>query len=165
MHSDDSSQLRWDQIPETDVEKEPVFTKDRVSRRALGRGAVVAAGGAALGVLGGAVGRLPKPAGAVVGTEHLDCADYGGWEGYDDKSTQAPCVGATYGSQYCGSDGWFLVQTVGSWSSAPVKACGENVTKKNAWRWNYSGTEYRCADGIQGYSGYTVFRICSRSNP
>lgn len=169
MSTRESSDSAWNRIPETDVNDLSAFIRGRsISRRTVAKGAMVAAGGAALGVVGGAFSRFPRTANAVVGNEYdaNHCGNYGSWEGYDDKSTQTPCVGGTYGSQYCGSDGWFLQQTSGSWSSTPVKACGDNTTKRNAWRWNSGGSAYRCADGVQGYSGqYLAFRICQRTNP
>jgi hypothetical protein len=125
-------------------------------------------------VLGGAfalnvVGALPpsriRSAAARVGTEHLNCAGFDGWAGYDNNTKI--CVGGSYSRSYCGSDGWF--RTDGNAYSAyiPVQACGTgSYSKRNAWRWTYSGTPYRCADGyFRVYGVGDTFYICSWSNP
>ncbi|MDI6103049.1 hypothetical protein QLQ12_30985 [Actinoplanes sp. NEAU-A12] len=109
------------------------------------------------------VGALPggtKKAFASVGTEHTNCAGYSGWDGYNNNTKL--CVGGAYSRDYCGGDGWFLRYSGTCFNSGPAVACGEGVTKRNAWRWPHSGRTYRCADGYQQSCGSSsVFRICS----
>lgn len=136
-----------------------------VGRRQLLRSGLAIASVVALNAVGRVPGfRLPR-AYATVGTEHLNCAGYSTWAGYD-NNTQL-CVGGTYGSSYCGSDGWFKNSTVGGTTYYyPIVICGEGVTDRNAWRWTHSvaGTsrQYRCADGMMRLSsGAYAFRICA----
>jgi hypothetical protein len=131
-----------------------------------------------IGVLGGAlalnvVGALPpsriRSASATAGTEWSNCSNsgYADFSGYKDGTTQRVCVGGSYSSSYCGSDGWFRTDGNSYSYYYPVQMCGAgSITDKNAWRWTYSGTPYRCADGyFVVYGVGQSFYICSRANP
>jgi hypothetical protein len=170
----------WATVPTIDDEPETGFgaaaaaatgdgtpRKATTSRRTALKAAGALGGGLALTVLSWLPPARSKPAAAAVGTEYANsCAGYDGWAGYNDNSKV--CVGATYGSGYCGGDGWYLnyfSATVRYW---PIVLCGidNGLAARNAWRWTHGGTRYRCADGVFWTpGGGEVLRICARANP
>ncbi|GAA1521682.1 hypothetical protein GCM10009677_63430 [Sphaerisporangium rubeum] len=165
----------WSDVPSAEDDDTPSSPGPRraawpkVSRRTMFKSVGVLGGALALNVVGALPPARLKGASATVGNEYGNCGDpgYNNWTGYKDGTTQTACVGAPYSSGYCGSDGWFRTDGNSYSYYTPVKACGEgSATKKNAWRWTYSGTPYRCADGtFTVYGAGTTFYICSRANP
>lgn len=160
----------WNDVP--DVGTPPPSTSTGLarlrapvpSRRTALKGTMALGGALAFNVLGAVpTSWLPKAV-ATVGSEWTGdaCAGYSGWSGYNNNTKI--CVGGTYGSSYCGTDGWFLNYRSPSWSSWPVVVCGTGgYSYRNAWRWPYGGRWYRCADGRQQVTGQaSVFRICSK---
>jgi hypothetical protein len=136
----------------------------RLSRRRILQATAGLGGALALNVLGWLPPARLRSARANVGTEHLTCANYDNWSGYNNNTTI--CVGAPYSRQYCGADGWFLNYHDTFLSSGPVTICGNGIPARNAWRWTFSGTPYRCADGIQQVRGGSAqLFICAWSNP
>ncbi|GAA0411909.1 hypothetical protein Acor_15880 [Acrocarpospora corrugata] len=164
----------WADVPSADQDAEPSSQRRRrpawpgVSRRAMFKSVGVLGGALALNVVGALPPARIRSASATVGTEWSNCTNsgYDGWTGYANGTTQTACVGASYSSGYCGSDGWFRTDGNSYSYYTPVVACGNNVTKKNAWRWTFGSTPYRCADGnFTVYGAGTSFYICSRANP
>jgi hypothetical protein len=136
------------------------------SRRTALKAAGALGGALALNVLSWLPPARPKPAAATVGTEYTNCAGYDSWAGYNDNSKV--CVGATYGSGYCGGDGWYLNYFSPNVRYYPILLCGSDngLAARNAWRWSHGGTPYRCADGVFWTStGGSALRICARANP
>lgn len=158
----------WDEVPtlsrpasSADPAALSRLPRRRLSRRTALKGAMTLGGALALNVLGAVPTSRLRKAAAVAGNEYFNCAGYDSWSGYNNNTKI--CVGGTYGSNYCGGDGWFLNYYSPSFSSWPIKACGAgSLTDYNAWRWPHSGATYRCADGMQQVTGQSaVFRICS----
>jgi len=160
----------WDGVPDVDARPQTTsahhaqLPRPAWSRRAALKGTVAVGGALAVNILGAVpTSWLPKAV-ARVGTEWTGdaCAGYSNWSGYDNNTKI--CVGGTYGSSYCGTDGWFLSYSSPSWNSWPVSVCGAgSYSERNAWRWPYGGRWYRCADGRQQVTGQSsVFRICSK---
>ncbi|MCY4457451.1 MAG: hypothetical protein OXB90_05820 [Acidimicrobiaceae bacterium] len=161
----------WSDLPdiETGPRREGDVRGRQPGRRQFNKGVAVLIGGIAFGIFETISRFRLNIASAERGTEYFDCAGYANYAGYDDNS--APCVGFPYSSFYCGPDGWF--RNSGEWGKGyyyrPVMACGEGMTKKNAWRWTHNGKQYRCADGIFCYrlfgSWVCTYKICSKQNP
>lgn len=152
----------WTLVPilDTDnLEGSAITPSSRVSRRTFGAALVVLGGAAALAILRLIPAARPARLWAAVGTEHTNnCGGYDSWAGYNDNSEA--CVPYPYGSEWCGSDGWFKIASGTGYSMHPVVICGS--PQKNAWRWTHDSVEYRCADGVywvQGVGG--AYRICS----
>lgn len=147
-----------DTAPEGSYEpRRLTFRAPPMKRRGFLR--TIGLGGMALGIT--AVSWIPigRSAYATVGTEYTDCGGYS----YDN----IVCTGAPYSSAYCGTDKWFKN---GCWRDpaggyncySPTAACGNNRTKRNAWRWRHGSYVFRCADGYYKYTyDERVFRICS----
>ncbi|GLW98868.1 hypothetical protein [Microtetraspora sp. NBRC 16547] len=156
----------WAEVPS--VEDEPdsgrrrSLTWSMPSRRTIFKTAGVLGGALALNVLSALPGRN-NSAQAVVGDEYTHCAGYNNWSGYNNDTKI--CVGGTYSKSYCGGDGWFLRSSGTCWNSYAIKACGDGYTARNAWRWTFSGTPYRCADGNIASCGGTSFYICAWPRP
>jgi hypothetical protein len=153
-----------------DVGGEP--TRVEVERRYVGtrrsfvRGLVGGCGLLAVSALGKLPLWRPGAAHAVAGTEWLNCADYGGWSGYDNNTKI--CVGGPYSSTYCGSDKWARNGLYNSVYWYPQQACGEAnpyLPKRNAWRWTHNSTPYRCADVLACSQVTCSFAICAAANP
>lgn len=168
-----SSAEWWDMIPSIDEppadfvpEKRKPPLETGISRRRILQSIGVIGGGLALNGLGWFSGINLRSASATVGTEHTNCAGYDNWNGYNNNA--ALCVGGTYSSIYCGTDGWFKNGTFGSTQYRPVSACGAvPYVLRNAWRWRHASVNYRCADGnIRYYSNGAwsawMFRICAK---
>ncbi|WP_327589210.1 hypothetical protein OHA25_21000 [Nonomuraea sp. NBC_00507] len=156
----------WDGVPSVDDEpaKRAGLGTLVPSRRTMMKSIVALGGALALNVVSALPPGRPKSASAAVGTEHLNCAGYNNYSGYN-NNTKA-CVGFTYSRSYCGSDGWFIRSSGTCYNSYPISICGEgSYSNRNAWRWTHSGTPYRCADGKVATCGGTSTYICSWSNP
>jgi hypothetical protein len=139
--------------------------KMKPSRRTMFKSAGALGGALAINILSALPPSKGNTASANVGTEHLSCAGYNNWAGYDNNTKI--CVGGAYSRSYCGGDGWFLRGSGTCWNSYAISICGTgSYAHRNAWRWTYSGTPYRCADGETATCGGSVyFNICSWSNP
>ena len=174
LHNATVSNTWWADLP--DIEAGPRRESDaedrRHGRRQFVKGVSILLGGIAFGAFEIISKFRLSIANAATGTEYSHCAGYAMNPNYPDYiDNSAPCVGFPYSSFYCGSDGWF--KNSGVWGSGyyyrPVLACGEGMSKRNAWRWTHNGTEYRCADGIFCYrlfgSWRCNYKICSKQNP
>ncbi len=161
----------WREVPSLESEPGEGFEpappqpgRFRASRRVTLQAVSTLGGAFALNVLSWLPPFKAPPAQATVGNEYTNCAGYDNWAGYNNNS--AVCVGAPYGSGYCGSDGWFLQYSGTCFVSGAVKACGDDgLTARNAWRWTHSSVPYRCADGHQYWCGGDGFFICSKARP
>ena len=164
----------WDSLPSVEPQPgdvpEVAAPKDaprrRVSRRRFMQGALAVGGALSLNGLQVLSGVKLRPATAAVGSEYLDCANYGNWSGYNNNTLV--CVGGAYSYIYCGSDGWFKNGYFdnGYTFYTPIAACGNGLPKRNAWRWPHGSYRYRCADGNFWYynNGWIgpQFKICSQ---
>ena len=88
------------------------------------------------------------------------------WTNCGAYTTGSPCVGAPQGTQYC-SNKWFARKSGTCYSQYPVSyACdGGSGTTRNAWRWTYGTTQYRCSDGWFASCAGSGLRICTAANP
>ncbi len=131
-----------------------------------------------VGVLGGAlaltvVGALPpariKSASATAGSEWSGCSNsgYANFDGYKDGTTQRVCVGGSYASSYCGSDGWFRTDGNAYSYYTPIVECGASGgLEEERLALDARQHPYRCADGrFVVYGAGSTFYICSRANP
>lgn len=153
----------WDDVPSLSTPPEGPLSPSPVAealgrvapnRRSFLRGGMALGGALALSVLGWLPPSRLRGAGAVVGTEHLDCNVFS----YDGIL----CTPPVYDVRYCGRDGWFKSKETRIRVFRPVVACNN----RNAWRWVDQGTAYRCADGeVQRAPRSPVFKICNWPNP
>ncbi|MFE3453039.1 hypothetical protein ACFXJ8_29365 [Nonomuraea sp. NPDC059194] len=157
----------WSQVPHADDDENvgtTIVRKARPSRRTVFKSLGVLGGALALNIVSALPPNRVRSAEAVAGNEYTNCAGYNNFTGYNNNSKA--CVGAPYSRSYCGADGWFKRGSGTCWNSYAVKACGNGMTKRNAWRWTHGGTPYRCADGhIATCDGSNTLYICSWSNP
>ncbi|MFD1939567.1 MULTISPECIES: hypothetical protein [Nonomuraea] len=157
----------WSQVPHADDDENAgatIVRKARPSRRTMFKSIGVLGGALALNIVSALPPSRANRAEAAVGNEYTNCAGYDNFSGYNDNSKI--CVGAPYSKSHCGGDGWFLRGSGTCWNSYATKACGNGMTKRNAWRWKFGSTPYRCADGyVATCDGSTVLRICSWPNP
>lgn len=171
----DTALVWWDALPSVETpggdvpeleQPEPERPKRSVSRRRFMQGALAVGGALSLNGLQILSGIKLRPAAAAVGSEYLDCANYGNWSGYNNNTLV--CVGGAYSYIYCGTDGWFKNGYFdnGYTFYTPIAACGHGLPKRNAWRWPHGAYRYRCADGNFWYyrNGWIgpQFKICSQ---
>lgn len=131
---------------------QPRGTRFRIpSPRLRRRGFIGVLGGGAMTLSLTMLGWIPfaRSARAEEGTEYLTCGVFDG---------DPICIGGHTSPIYCGEDNWFRNGCVTNDDGftdcyEPLSICGADGPDRNAWRWDYEGITFRCADGDVEFEG------------